>query len=123
MFWGKLIVGATNVERTLIDNLCTRLKSSVTETYPVQVTYGVIFRITRKNGLGRRHCSISWPIVLQYDVKAISRMFSGMKFFRRSVRLTNQSYARLYLFDKPVKSLNFRLFVVSVLQGHTKIAL
>ena len=43
MLWGKLIVGATNVERTLIDNLCTRLKSSVTETYPVQVTYGAIF--------------------------------------------------------------------------------
>ena len=35
-----------------------------------------------------------WPIVLQYDVKAkyrlISRKFSGMKFFHRSVRLTNQ---------------------------------
>ena len=35
-----------------------------------------------------------WPIVLQYDVKAkyqfISRKFSGMKFFRPSVRLTNQ---------------------------------
>ena len=61
--------------------------------------------------------------MLQYDVKAISRMFSGMKFFRRSVRLTNQSYARLYPFDKPVKSLNFRLFIVSVLQGHKKIAL
>ena len=31
-----------------------------------------------------------WPIVLQYDVKAkyrlISRNFSGMKFFHRSVR-------------------------------------
>ena len=27
-------------------------------------------------------------MVLQYDVKAISRMFSGMKFFRRSVHLT-----------------------------------
>ena len=35
-----------------------------------------------------------WPVVLQYDVKAkyrlISRKFSGMKFFRLSVRLTNQ---------------------------------
>ena len=29
--------------RTFIDKLCTRLKSSVTETYPVQVTYGAIF--------------------------------------------------------------------------------
>ena len=39
-----------------------------------------------------------WPIVLQYHVKAkyqlISRKFSGMKFFRPSVRLTNQNTAR-----------------------------
>ena len=51
-----------------------------------------------------------------------------MKFFHPSVRLTNQSQARLYPFDKPMKSLYFRSFVVSVLfafsiQGHTKIAL
>ena len=35
-----------------------------------------------------------WPIVLQYDVKAkyrmISRKFSGVKVFHRSVRLTNR---------------------------------
>ena len=35
-----------------------------------------------------------WPMVLQYDVKAnyrlISRKFSGLTFFHRSVRLTNQ---------------------------------
>ena len=35
-----------------------------------------------------------WPIVLQYDFKAmyqlISRKFSGMKFLHPSVRLTNQ---------------------------------
>ena len=63
----------------------------------------------------RRHCSISWLIVLQYDVKAISRIFSDMKFFRRSVGLTNQSHACLHPFDKPIKSLHFRLFIVSVL--------
>ena len=63
----------------------------------------------------RRHCSISWPIVLQYDVKAISRMFSGMKFLHRSVRLTTQSHGRLHPFDKAFKSLHFRLFIVSVL--------
>ena len=60
-----------------------------------------------------------WPIVLQYDVKAkyrlISRKFSGVKFFHPSVRLTNQSHARLYPFDKPIKSFCFRSFVVSVL--------
>ena len=69
----------------------------------------------KKTLIWRRHCSISWPIVLQFDVKAISRMFSGMKFFRRSVRLTNQSHARLHPFDKPIKLLHFRLFIVSVL--------
>ena len=75
------------------------------------------FRFLAKENplIWRRHCSISWPIVLQYDVKAISRMLLGIKFFRRSVRLTNQSHARLHPFDKPIKSLHFRLFIVSVL--------
>ena len=62
-----------------------------------------------------------WPIVLQYDFKAkyrlISRKFSGMKFFHPSVRLTNQKPSLLYLFDKPIKWLYFRSFVVSVLFG------
>ena len=61
-----------------------------------------------------------WPIVLQYDVKAkyrlISRKFSGMKFFHLSVRLTNEKpVAFVCPFDKPIKSLYFRSFVVSVL--------
>ena len=60
-----------------------------------------------------------WPIALQYYVKATYRMiprkFSGMTFFHPGVRLTNQSHARLYPFDKPIKSLYLRSFVVSVL--------
>ena len=61
-----------------------------------------------------------WPIVLQYDVKAkyrlISRKFSGMKFFHLSVRLTNEKPdAFVCPFDKPIKSLYFHSFVVSVL--------
>ena len=60
-----------------------------------------------------------WPIVLQYDVKAkyplISGKFSGMKYFHPSVRLTNQKLRALYPFDKPIKLLYFRSFVVSVL--------
>ena len=60
-----------------------------------------------------------WPIVLQYDVKAkyplISGKFSGMKYFHPSVRLTNQKPRALYPFDKPIKLLYFRSFVVSVL--------
>ena len=61
-----------------------------------------------------------WPIVLQYDVKAkyrlISRKFSGMKFFHLSVRLTNEKPdAFVCPFDKPIKSLCFRSFVISVL--------
>ena len=59
------------------------------------------------------------PIVLQYDFKAnyrlISRKFSSMKFFQPSVRLTDQTPARLYPFDKPIKSLYFLSFFVSVL--------
>ena len=56
-----------------------------------------------------------WPIVLQYDVKAkyqlISRKFSGMTFFHPSVCLTNQ---KKRAFDKPIKLLHFRSFVVSL---------
>ena len=76
--------------------------------------HGLLVFPPKKTLIWRRHCSISWPIVLQYDVKAISRMFSG-KFFRRSV--PTKSHARLYPFDKPIKSLYFRLFVVSVLSA------
>ena len=62
----------------------------------------------------------NWPIVLQYDVRAkdplISRKFSGMKFFYASVRLTNEKPGAFVCpFDKPIKSLYFRSFVVSVL--------
>ena len=60
-----------------------------------------------------------WPIVLQYDVKAkyglVSRKFSGMKFFHPSVRYPTKGHPRLYVFDKPIKSLYFCSFVVSVL--------
>ena len=61
------------------------------------------------------------PIVLQYDVKSkyrlISRKFFGHEVFsfsRASTKPT-KSHARLHLFDKPIKSLYFRSFVVSVL--------
>ena len=97
------------------------------QTYPVQVTYGAIFvwhgkmiSVTvhnlfyqpmdeniktwtfrfpaKKNPLiRRRHFWICWPIVLQYDVKAICKMLSDMKFFPMSVRLTNQK-PRVFLF-------------------------
>ena len=58
--------------------------------------------------------------MLQYDVKAkyglVSRKFSGMKFFHPSVRSeSTKSHPRLYVFDKPIKSLYFCSFVVSVL--------
>ena len=39
--------------------------------------------------------------------------FSDMKFFHPSVRLTNQK-PRVYTLDKPIKSLYFRSFLVSV---------
>ena len=60
-----------------------------------------------------------WPMVLQYDVKTkyrlISKEFSGMNFFHQSGCLTNQKPRRLNPFDKRIKSLYFRSFVVSIL--------
>ena len=60
-----------------------------------------------------------WPIVSQYDVKAkyrlISRKFAGMTFFQPSVRLANRKPRSFVPFDKPIKSLYFRSFLVSVL--------
>ena len=76
-------------------------------------------RFPAKENPNMEKALFDWPIVLQYDVKAkyrlISRKFSGMKFFHPSVRLTNQKPSLLYPFDKPIKSLYFRSFVVSVL--------
>ena len=78
-------------------------------------------RFPAKENPNMEKALFDWPIVLQYDVKAkyrlISRKFSGMRFFHPSVRLTNQkrNHARLYPFDKPIKSLYFCSFVVSVL--------
>ena len=61
-----------------------------------------------------------WPIVLYYDVKTkyrlISRKFSGMKFFSPERSLNNEKPGAFVCpFDKPIKSLYFRSFVVSVL--------
>ena len=77
-------------------------------------------RFPAKENPNMEKALFDWPIVLQYDVKAkdplISRKFSGMKFFYAGVRLTNQK-PRTFVcpFDKPIKSLYFRSFVVSVL--------
>ena len=72
-------------------------------------------RLPAKENPNMERALFDWPIVLQYDVKAkyrlISRKFTGMKFFHPSVR----SNGRLHPFDKPIKSLYFRSFVVSVL--------
>ena len=85
-------------------------------------------RFPAKENPNMEKALFDWPIVLQYDVKAkyrlISRKFSGVKFFHPSVHLTNQkSHARLCPLDKPIKSLHFRSFVVSVLfaRSHFKV--
>ena len=77
-------------------------------------------RFPAKENPNMEKALFDWPIVLQYDVKAkdplISRKFSGMKFFYAGVRLTNQKpHTFVCPFDKPIKSLYFRSFVVSVL--------
>ena len=52
-------------------------------------------RFPAKENPNMEKALFDWSIVLQYDVKAkyrlISRMFSSMKFFHPSVRLTNQN--------------------------------
>ena len=53
-----------------------------------------------------------WPIVLQYDLKVKGWLISG-KF--SDIKLFLPSHACLYPFDKPIKSLCFRSFVLSVL--------
>ena len=68
----------------------------------------------------KKKALFDWPIVLQYGVKAkyrlISRKFSDMTFCHPSVQLTSQKPRTiLYPFDKPIKSLYFRSFVISVL--------
>ena len=62
-----------------------------------------------------------WPIVLRYDVKAkyrlISRKFFGHKVFsaERSLNRPKTTRVSIRSAEKPIKSLDFRSFVVSVL--------
>ena len=71
---------------------------------------------------------IDWPNVLQYDVKAkyqliSSKFYRTWSFFTRAFAWPTKSHARLYPFDKPIKSLYFRsFFLFCSFQGYTKIA-
>ena len=70
-------------------------------------------RFPAKENPNMEKALFDWPIVLQYEqseVSVDSRKFSGLKFFHPT-----KSHARLYPFDKPIKSLYFRSLVVSVL--------
>ena len=55
----------------------------------VEKTKTWTFRFPAKENPNMEKALFDWPIVLQYDVKAISKKFFGMKFFQTSVRLTN----------------------------------
>ena len=70
-------------------------------------------RFPAKENPNMEKALFDWPIVLQYDVKAISRKFFGHEVF--SAEQTTKSQLRLYPFDEPIKSLYFRSFVVFVL--------
>ena len=76
-----------------------------------------LFVFPPKKTLIMEKALFDWPIVLQYDVKAkyrlISRKFFGHEVF--SAKRLTKTHARLYPFDKRIKSLYFRSFVVSVL--------
>ena len=68
------------------------------------------------NGKGIVRLANRVAVWRQSEVSVDSRKFSGMKLFHSSVRLTNQKpRAFLYPFDKPIKSIYFRSFVLSVM--------
>ena len=68
------------------------------------------FRFPAKENPNMEKALFDWPIRLQYDIKVKFRLI-GMKFFF----FFTKSHARLYPFDKPIKSFYFRSFVVSIL--------
>ena len=68
----------------------------------------------KKTLIWRRHCSIDQSCCSMMS-KRFLESSSGMKFIQPSVRLTNQNLGGLYPFNKPIKPLYFRSFVVFVL--------
>ena len=72
-------------------------------------------RFPAKENPNMEKALFDWPIVLQYDVKPkyrlISRKFSSV--LERSLNQPKATHV-LYPFDKPIKSLYFRSFVVAV---------
>ena len=76
-------------------------------------------RFSAKENLNMEKALFNWPIELQCDFKAkyrlISRKFWAWGFFTRAFAEPTKSHARLYPFDKPIKSLYFPSLVVSVL--------
>ena len=92
--------------------------------FPAKEKKTLIWR--RHGSTGQSCCSMTWKRGNGWFLESSK----GMKFFHPSVLLTNQSHARLYPFEKPIKSLYFRSFVrcfcfvcAFSFQGHTKIAL
>ena len=83
----------------------------------------------KKTLIWRGHCSIGqWccSMTSKWSIDWFLESSSGVKFFQPSVRVTNQkprafvsvrqtNQIALFPFDKPIKSLYFRSFVLSVL--------
>ena len=73
----------------------------------------------KKTLIWRRHCSIGQSCCSMTSKRSIDWFLESSlawSFFNRAFALKQtKSYARLYPFDKPIKSLYFRSFVVSVL--------
>ena len=80
-------------------------------------------RFPAKENTNTEKALFDWPIVLQYDVKAKYPLI-----FTRAFAEPTKRHARLYSFDKPIKSLYSRslLFMFCCtfsIQSHKKIAL
>ena len=77
------------------------------------------FSRQRKTLIWRRHCSIGQSCCSTTSKRSIHWFLESSRawsiFTRAFASLTNQKPRALYPFDKPIKLLYFRLFVVSVL--------
>ena len=81
---------------------------------------------TTKTLIWRRHCSIGQSCCSMKSKRSIGWFLESSRawsFFTRAFGKPTESHARLYPFDKPIKSFYFRLFVVSVLfaRFHSKV--
>ena len=80
--------------------------------------HGLFVFPPKKTLIWRRHCSIGHLCCSMTSKRSVDWFLESSQawsFFTRAFAQPTKSHARLFPFDKPIKSLYFRSFVVSVL--------